>query len=319
MSTAQVADTVRREWRLEVTAARWVPDASPDWHLELEDGDGPRWTVTLHQAPTAADRAARLAAWQATGRLQLGFAVAPVPTRDARVAVDVAPGLLLTLAPQQTGEPFPAGSLPDDDARCQLASALGELHSVAKPRRLPVWRPRVGRDSLTTLADLERCLGQDNWDGGPWSGPASRLVSETRAVLGQALRRFRLLGAAVTGTPERWVVTHGAPYGGNLVRTADGLRLLDWTQLAVAPRERDLFDALGRAEGDEPWFAYLAAGGRPDPLAPDTVELFALERQLSVVCEHAVRFSRPHHDTEDDRRCFADLEQELGTLVAGWT
>ena len=182
-----------------------------------------------------------------------------------------------------------------------------------------MWRPDVALDARTTLADLERTLTGGDWDGGPWSGPASRLVTDAGPVLGQALRRFRLLGAAVAGTPDRWVVTHGAPYGENLVRTEDGLRLLDWTRVALAPRERDLFDALGEADGHEPWFAYLAAGGRPDPLAPDCVELFALERHLRVVCASAVRFTRPHQDSEDDRRCFADLEQELGTLVSGWT
>jgi hypothetical protein len=321
LTAAHVAAVVVREWQLEVTAGRHVADTSSDWHVLLEDADGPHWLATLHRAPASVDRTALLDAWQAAGRLQhgLGCAVAPVPTRDARVAVDVAPRVLLTVAPHVEGEQFPGDRLADDDARCLVAGALGELHALPRPRRLPVWRPSLGRDSKATLADLERCLAEEDWDAGPWSGPASRLVAESRPVLGQALRRFRLLGAAVAGTPDRWVVTHGAPYGENLVRTDDGLRLLEWTNVALAPRERDLFDALGEAEGDEPWFAYLAAGGRPDPLAPDTVELFALERHLRVVCANAVGLSRSHQDSEDDRRCFTDLERELGTLVSGWT
>ena len=125
------------------------------------------------------------------------------------------------------------------------------------------------------------------------------------------MRRFLLLGAAVAGSVDRWVVTHGEPHTANLICTPDGPRLVDWGTVCLAPRERDLREALGEAEGDEPWFAYVAAGGRPEPLSPDTLELFALEWHLGEIAEHAVRFSRAHADTADERRCFADLETEV--------
>jgi spectinomycin phosphotransferase len=137
-------------------------------------------------------------------------------------------------------------------------------------------------------------------------------------VVRAALRRYALLAAAVTGSVDRWVVTHGQPVSSNLLSTPDGPRLVDWGSVAVAPRERDLLEALDDAEGNDPWYAYVESGGRPEPLSPDTIELFSLERHLSAVSEHAVRFSRPHEDTGDDRRCFGDLEHELGTLVARW-
>ena len=46
------------------------------------------------------------------------------------------------------------------------------------------------------------------------------------------------------------------------------------------------------------------AGGRPDALSPDALELFALEWHLSEIAEYAVQFSRPHEDTPDGRRGF---------------
>jgi hypothetical protein len=49
------------------------------------------------------------------------------------------------------------------------------------------------------------------------------------------------------------------------------------------------------------------------------VELFALQRHLSRIAEHAVQFSRPHEDTDDDRRAFGELEEELAALAARWT
>jgi spectinomycin phosphotransferase len=161
-------------------------------------------------------------------------------------------------------------------------------------------------------------LASAHWSGGPWSGPASRLVAEARPVVESCLKRFALLGAAVNGTVGRWVVTHGEPHPGNVVTTDEGPRLVGWATVALAPRERDLREVLGEADGQAPWFAYLEAGGRPEPLSPDTVELFSLQWHLSEVAELAVRLSRPHADDADNARDFGDLEDELTALVQGW-
>jgi spectinomycin phosphotransferase len=321
---ARVAAVARREWRVGITAAEHVEVGSGAWHWVLGDDTGPQWFASMEAVRTAEERQVRLTAFEAASHLaqRLPFVVAPVPTRDARFAVDVAPGLLLSLTPHLAGEPLGVGHLTghltDDVDRAVVASMAGELHRRPRPRRLPVWRPRVGRRGHTERADLERCLAQDDWTGGPWSGPASRLVADGRPVIRQALRRFALLGAAVAGTADRWVVTPSRLHSDNVVRTADGLRLLDWSALALAPRERDLGQALGEADGDDPWYAYVEAGGPPEPLSPDSVELFALQWHLSVIAEHAVLLSRPHDDTPDTRRHFSALEHEVGAVLSRW-
>jgi hypothetical protein len=319
----RVEELVRREWLLDVdtvgpsdrTAAgsssrRWV----------LGDGDGPRWCARVDVVGTAEERSERVEALEAAWQLaqHLPFAVVPDHTRDARIAVDVAEGLLLSVSPFLDGVPFGTGPLADDDDRVVVAGLVGSLHSQPRPLRLAVWRPRLGGHADAGPAGLEDCLGRDVWSGGPWSGPAGRLVLEARPVVLRALRRYVLLGAAVTHNIDRWVVTHGRPSTENLLRTADGPRLLDWSGVALAPRERDLREALGEAEGEEPWYAYMESGGRPEPLSPDTLELFRLQRHLSAVSASTTRLSRPHQDTEAEQRCFTDLERELRILVDGW-
>lgn len=320
LPATRVAYVARREWMVDVNTVDHLPLGTRRWHWVLGDDDGPRWLATVEPVNTPAARAARIAAHEAAAAVgqTLPFAVAPVHTRDARIAVDVRVGALLTLTPYVEGTAYGDGPLANDEERCMAARLMGDLHHRTRPRLFPMWRPQLGRDDADRRGDLERCLADDTWSGGPWSGPASGLVHEAAPVVRQALRRFTLLGAAVAGTPQRWVVTHGDPSAANLVRTPDGTRLLDWGQVAIAPRERDLWDALGGAEGSEPWFAYLESGGRPDPLSPDTLELFALQRHLGVVAELSARFSGEHDDTEDDRRLFGDLEAELGVLVSGW-
>lgn len=319
LTAARVGAVVRSEWGVDVTHAEHLEVGAGAWHWVVGDDGGPQWFVTVDAVRTAEDRQVLLAAYETGARLaaRLPFVVAPVRTRDARVAVDVAPGRVLTVTPYLDGSAG-AGGFVDDEARLPVAGMLGALHRHPRPRQLPVWRPVVGRHVRTRREDLERCLQLPEWTGGPWSVPAGRMLADARPVVERALRRFALLGAAVTGSVDRWVVTHGEPSGANLVGTADGARLVDWVTVRLAPRERDLREVLGEAEGNEPWFAYVETGGRPEPLSPDTLELFALEWHLSEVAEHAVLFSRVHDDTDDERRCFGDLETELAALVDGW-
>lgn len=316
----RVGSAVRQEWGVEVTEARHLGLGAHGWHWLLVVDGGRRWFATLQPVRTAEERRTRIAALEAAGAMagRLGFAVPPVPTRDARVAVDLDPGLLLTLTPYLDGSAVGSGPFEDDDERAQVARLLGELHRQPRPRPLPRWRPRVGAQPDGRGLDLLRRLDQRAWSGGPWSVPTGRLLDESAAGLRHCLRRFMLLAAAVSGSPERWVVTHGAVHTGNVMRTPDGPRMLDWGAAALAPRERDLREVLGEAESSEPWFAYVEAGGLPDPLSPAAVELFALQWHLSRVTEHAARFSRPHEDTPDDRQAFAELEDDLRALLHRW-
>ena len=315
-----VGAAVRREWGVRVTHAHHAELGTGAWHWVLGDDDGPQWFATVDAVGTAAERRLLLAAYEAAVQLTQGlsFVVAPVRTRDARVAVDVAPGRLLSLTPYVEGA---AGDGPFalDAERVPMAGMLGGLHSQVYPRRLPVWTPQVGRHARVQRSGLERCLELDHWSGGPWSVPAGALLADVQSVVEGALRRFALLGAAVAGTIDRWVVTHGEPNAANMVDSPDGPRLVDWASIRLAPRERDLRETLGESDGNEPWFAYVEAGGRPDPISPDTLELFALEWHLTQIAEHAVLFSRPHEQTADTSRCFTDLESELTLLVDGWS
>jgi spectinomycin phosphotransferase len=316
----RIGAAVHHDWGVDVSRAEPLAVGSSGWHWALGDDGGRQWFAAVDTVRTSEERRTRLASYEAALEVsrRLSFAVTPVPTRDARLGVDIAPGLLLTVTPYLDGSADGSSGY-DDEQRCVAARMFGELHRQPRPRRLPTWRPVIGPPSSSRREDLERCVETPVWQGGPWSVPAGRMVRETSAVVRKALRRFTLLAAAVTGSVDRWVLTHGAPYPSNVVHTPDGSRLLDWGATALGPRERDLGEVLGGAEGPEPWFAYVEAGGRPDPLSPDTVELFALQRHLSRIAEHAVQFSRPHEDTDDDRRAFGELEEELAALVARWT
>jgi hypothetical protein len=315
----RILAAVRQEWGIDADTVEHLELPREGWQWLVGDGDGPQWFASLDLA-AAAERRQRASAFECAAMLrqELGFVLAPVYTRDARIAVDLPAGLQLSLTPYLDRRTAGPGGFADDAQRGVVAGMLGALHRQPRPRRVPVWRPRLGHGPAAGRADLEMVLDQQRCSGGPWSEPTGRLLGPAREALRRALRRFDLLGAAVVGTTDRWVLTHGRPGTDNLVLTPDGPRLTGWEALAFAPRERDLYDVLGAAEGAEPWFAYIEAGGRPDPLSADTVELFDLERHLTAVTALAVRFCRPHGDSADERRRFAELEESLGAVRARW-
>lgn len=41
--------------------------------------------------------------------------------------------------------------------------------------------------------------------------------------------------------PTNWVLIHGEPHSANVLRTHDGLRVIDWDTAMLAPPERDVW------------------------------------------------------------------------------
>lgn len=63
------------------------------------------------------------------------------------------------------------------------------------------------------LSDLDR-----DWAGGAFSEPARRLLADCAGHVEQLLGDFDRLVEQVRGTAAHWVVTHGEPHPGNLIR-----------------------------------------------------------------------------------------------------
>ena len=101
LSADRVGSAVRADWGVDVTFVEHLEIGDGGWHWRLGDEFGPQWFASAHPVRSADERQRRLAAYDAATRLAavLPFVVAPVRTRDARLAVDVASGLVLTLVP----------------------------------------------------------------------------------------------------------------------------------------------------------------------------------------------------------------------------
>ena len=147
-------------------------------------------------------------------------------------------------------------------------------------------------------------LVAEPWETGPYGEPARAVIAQRLTDVDAWTDRYLEL-AAVT-VDRRWVATHGETHTANQLRTADGIRFVDWESLKLAPRERDL--------------STLVEAGWGDDVRADRamVELFDLEWRLSEIDAYAAWFAAPHTGSTDDRVAYGGLQGETGpqSLVA---
>jgi hypothetical protein len=294
--TAELVQTLQVYWRLEVSQLDYLAVGFGAHHWQATTPTGARYFLALHElgyADSVVDSrtAARAQLQQALGAArwletsaELDFVVGPVPDVWSTCCRPVSDRFALSLYPWLDCAPM---RHPDDP---RTADVLARLHAVAP--RMP---PGLGRTEdfriphRAPLEDALMDLGQ-TWHTGPYAERARDLLSTHRDGLRALFEFYDAEAAQARGSSASWVITHGEPFGPNLLQCADGrLKLVDWDSLLIAPRERDLWE-LPR---DGPtWAAY------PELLhAPIEERLLRLYRAWYDLAETAVYvslFRSPH-------------------------
>src|SRR5437763_1625399 len=128
--------------------------------------------------------------------------------------------------------------------------------------------------------------------------------------IGERLADHDALAARVRENRAGWVVTHGEPHGGNVIRDpAGGRHLIDWDTAMIAPRERDLQMVLD--DDLTGWDEYCAVAG-PVELDRDALCLYRRLWALADIASFTAVLRRPHGDTTDMRNAYRALEYYLG-------
>lgn len=245
----------------------------------------PRHTATSLEAAYAG-----AAALAASG---LDVVCAPLPAQSGRFTVDVGVGVLSVTPWLEGRSPTEAEASEPWHVR-EVALALTALHRAAPPAGLRSWTPRVGPE----FADELRVRTAKPWTSGPLAEEARGALSAHEAAIRSWTGRYLELAEVACSRRDSWVPTHGEPHNDNQVMTADGVRLVDWESLALAPPERDHADLLATAS---------------DLLFSDPamVELFVLDWRLSEIAEYARWFAAPHTGSDDDHTALEGLYEEL--------
>lgn len=305
LSCDRVRAALTDRWGFPAAQVRYAPVGfgSHHWIAERPDGTA-AWFVTadrLVDRDTFDELSATASATLELAEQGLEFVLAGLADRSGRLVVSLDGRWAMQVFPYVTGHGSEFGQWEDATERRQIATILGRLHRAMPPRSLPRWYSAIPqREALATaFADLGR-----PWSTGPYADAARRLLAERRAAIERRLATYDALAAAVESTAERWVVSHGEPHTGNVIRTDRGMLLIDWDTVRLAPRERDLVNAFGDGttglQNTDAIRAYQHEAG-PVPFYEETIELFRLWWRLAETCTYTSHFRGVHGDGGDDR------------------
>lgn len=290
-----IAHAVAGHWLPEITDISYLPWGFGAHHWRVIGG-GTTVFVTLDQLEprhTAMSLETAYAGAAALAAAGLDVVCAPLPARSGQFTVEVGTGALSVTPWLQGRSPTEAQAREPQHVR-EVVLALGALHRAAPPDGLRSWTPQVGPG----FAEELRAHTAELWTSGPLAEQARLALAAHIEPIQRWTDRYLELAETAFSRRDSWVPTHGEPHNDNQVMTADGVRLVDWESLALAPPERDYADVLAVAS---------------DLLFPDPamVELFALDWRLSEIAEYARWFAAAHIGTEDDHIALEGLYEEL--------
>jgi spectinomycin phosphotransferase len=308
-----VAAILSEHWEFQPATVTYAPVGFGSYHWIASGPGGPRWFVTadrldprgnwLGSTAEEVKGAIEAAADAAVELADRGheYVVAPLPDRTGRPAREVLPGWMFTVLPHLRGWSTQDGAWDDPAERAQVAGLLGRLHTATPPKALQRWDFAVpDRDALmVALTDLDR-----PWSTGPYSERTRLRLAGAIDHVHERLAHYDTLVREVEASDDPWVITHGEPHSANVLRTADGLRLVDWATVQLAPRERDLAAVLGGTTDVLP--AYQAEAGPVAP-RPAATELFHVWWSLAEIASYVQLFRNPHSESEDSEESWQTL------------
>lgn len=291
----EIANVVAAHWLPQITDISYLPWGFGAYHWRA-NGGGTTLFVTLdHLEPrhTGSSLEAAYAGAAALAAAGLNMVCAPLPAESGQFTVGLG-ACALSVTPWLPGSsPTEAQAREPQHVR-EVVLALESLHRAVPPEGLRPWTPRVG----LSFADELRTRTREPWTSGPLAEKARLALTAHIEQIQRWTERYLELAETACSRRDTWVPTHGEPHNENQVVTADGVRLVDWESLALAPRERDYADLPAAVHG-------LL---RPDPAM---LELFSLDWRLSEIAEYTRWFTAAHIGSEDDHTALEGLYEEL--------
>ena len=279
IETDAVVKALADGWRFDVDAIEYAAVGAGSYHWFATDAAGTRRFVTvddldqkrwLGETRAAARGALSRAFGTAAALSQAGleFVVAPIRTASGKPLHPIGDHHTAALLLFVDGQAGRFGHY-DPGVRAAVVSMLADLH-CADPAATGVLG--VGLE-LAGRARLEGALRDVNetWSGGPLSESARHAFAIHADDVAGLLAVADRLAASVEERRRPWVITHGEPHAGNVMRTGAAHVLLDWDTVALAPRERDLWML-----ADEPDDLAAYADLTGDEIDRDALDFFRL-------------------------------------------
>ena len=313
-----LVDALDVSWGLDVGEITYVPKGAGSYHWTVEVGGQPTcfvtvddldakpWIGTTRESTFEGLEAAYQAAWVLNHDVGLAFVVGPVRTENGSTVVRVSDQFTVAVFPFIEGRAGNWGEPLTPLGHTALCEALAKLHSptLVDARISP--RPLDLPERASLIDALDRL--DRPWEGGPLSGPARAVMAAHAQNITDWLRELEALAGRVGELEDRVVVTHGEPHPGNLIHTADGLRLIDWDTVALARPERDLW--MLDDGSPEPFARYEDATGIR--ISDAAINFYRLAWTLSDIASFSQVFRSAHEDSHWIRNKWAAFQRLLG-------
>ena len=318
LETSALIAVLADDWGSDVEAVDYAAVGGGSYHWLVKDLEGTRSFVTaddLDQKPwlgktreSAFDGLRR--AFDTAVALRdsgVGFVVAPIPTSQGETVRRIGPRHTIALFPFVDGEPGTFGTY-ETAERAALLAMLADLHeatplAASVARRIDLALP--GREKLEAALEAMN----QAWSGGPLSEPARRTLAPHASDVAELLALLDRLSADVATRGTDWVITHGEPHGGNVIRAGESYVLVDWDTVALAPRERDLW-MLVEDTAEEAASYTDATGQQLDQIA---VSFFRLTWDLADIAAFTDLLRSPHDHSEDTEKAYKALTYYVTT------
>jgi len=314
IAQADLVTALKHGWGVDVISLEYLPLGAGSYHWNAVISNGSEVFVTVDDLGKDANErnishdtltAAFDTAYTLHHDAHLKFVVCPLPTISkttlwmigSRYAVSLYKKLKKSPRESQFhSEPIEKG----------LAVMLASLHSST-----PLTTKIAKRTSLTITrrTELEFALSQtqEEWRKGPYAELVRRLLARNASRIERLLEFHDRLAAQVRQTERRWVITHGEPHDGNIVRSPEGLYLVDWDTVKIAPAERDLWMAAGGSEKLTGYYTTLT-GHQVDPAC---IKFYEVHWKLLNIAKYASQLYLEHSATDDTRDSWGYLQNHL--------
>ena len=318
LNTSALIELLADGWGFDVEGIEYATVGGGSYHWLVHGRDGTRGFATaddLDRKPWLADT--RESVFDGLGRafatavalrdIGLGFVIAPTLTQCGEPVCRIGPRHTVALFPFVDGRPGTFGYY-ESAERSALLAMLAELHRATPAVACIAQSIDLG---LTGRGRLEAALREldQTWTGGPLSEPARQILARNSSYVAELLALGDRLSIDVARRSTNWVVTHGEPHGGNVMRTGESHVLVDWDTVALAPPERDLWMLVGNG-GDETSSYADATGHEPDEVA---VNFFRLRWDLDDMVAFTDELRSPHQENQDTEKAYDALTFYLET------
>jgi len=301
---------LRAEYGVQAGSLAFLPKGEDSFNFVVDSAAGERFLLRLQRPGDGRDLERSLsiaAALRDSGGL--ASIVAARPTRYGTLTAAIE-SYRIALFPYMEGETAWVRT-PSDDSFARLGALLAEIHAGADAvRALDPPRASFANRFRRPIADALAWARDGASPTGPRSDDLRRLLLTEAADLTAFMDGFDDLGKEMRTLSPEFVITHGDPNLDNVIVAPDGnLHLIDWGEVALGPRERDL-SSYADDRLDLVLLAYFEAAGSP-PVQPDRFRFYRYRWCLQEIADYTTRIIFTNAEPLEDEHAWTELQPYL--------